>query len=107
MATRLGERKLSYPERLEEEILEWVLGQHDCGLPVSIATLKDKVRVMILPYNEGFRASDGAVQGFKTRNGLSLRSRTSMAQRLSGELEKNKDEQFPCFYQRCQGKGGV
>ena len=52
---------------------------------------KAKARAVITPHNSNFIASNGWVQKFMARNGLSLRCKTSITQKLPAQLE-NKIE---------------
>ena len=53
-----------------------------------------KARQLIKPYNAQFTASTGWLQKFMLRHGLSLRSRTSISQKLPAQLEKKLE----CFF---------
>lgn len=80
-------RKISYPQEVDEDILRWFLEKQDLQLAVSTEMLKQHARVVISQVNTAFKASDGWVQKFMRRHNLVLRARTSMAQKLPGDLE--------------------
>ncbi len=86
-------RKLSYPKEIDEEIAEWILTRRDVHLPVSGELVKAKAKLLVKPYNDQFRASKGWLEKFFIRHGLTLRSRTSISQKLPAQLE-NKLESF-------------
>ena len=100
---RGGGRKLTYPMEIEDHLMEWVLCQREQGLSVSLKNLQDKAKVMITPYNSDFKASDGWVQSFKHRHSLSLRARTTMAQKLPANLE-DKITSFHSFVKEMRSK---
>ena len=80
-------RKLSYPKEVDEEILEWILIRRDAQLPVSSELIKAKAKLLIKPHNQQFKASKGWLQKFLPRHSLSMRSRTSISQKLPIQLE--------------------
>lgn len=86
-------RTLSYPKEVDEEIHEWILVRRDAHLPVSRELIKTKARQLIKSYNPNFTASSGWLQKFMIRHSLSLRSKTSISQKLPVQLE-NKIECF-------------
>ncbi len=81
-------RSLSYPSEVDDEIAEWIIIRRDAHLPVSRQLVKIKSRQLINPHNTEFTASDGWLQKFMIRRGLSMRSRTSISQKLPAQLEK-------------------
>ncbi len=81
-------RYLSYPREVDEEILEWVLVRRDLHLPVGTKIIKARARQLIKPHNSRFLASNGWLDKFKLRHGLSLRCRTSISQKLPAQLKK-------------------
>ena len=81
-------RGLSYPQKVDEEIMEWILVRRDLHLPVGTELIKVKARQLIKPYNSEFKASSGWLHKFMMRHGLSLRSRTSISQKLPAQLER-------------------
>ena len=84
---------LSYPTDVDDEIAEWILVRRDAHLPVSKELVKIKARHLIKPHNAQFTASDGWLQKFMIRHGLSLCTRTSISQKLPAQLEKKVE----CF----------
>ena len=81
-------RFLSYPSKIDDEIAEWILIRRDAHLPVSRELVKIKARQLIKPHNTQFKASDGWLEKFMIRHGLSLRLRTSISQKLPAQLER-------------------
>ena len=84
-------RCLSYPKQVDKDILEWILIRRDSQLPVGMDMIKAKARAVITPHNSNFIASNGWVQKFMARNGLSLRCKTSITQKLPAQLENKID----------------
>ena len=81
-------RKLSYPMEKEEELVAWVLEQRDLHLAVSVQHVIDQARLTIQPSTPSFQGTRGWIQKFMRRNNLSLRTKTSIAQKLPAALEK-------------------
>ena len=81
-------RKLTYSLNTEEEILEWVLRQRDLQLLVSRESIKSIALAKITKENPNFKASDGWLQKFMQRHSLTLRAKTSIAQKLPANLEE-------------------
>ena len=81
-------RKLSYPMEKEEELVAWVLEQRDLHLAVSVQHVIDQARLTIQPSTPSFQGTRGWIQKFMRRNNLSLRAKTSIAQKLPAALEK-------------------
>ena len=67
-------RPLSYPVGLEDQLIKWILVLRDLNFPVSILALQEKAKNLIQPGNPEFKAH-------------SLRSRTSVSQKLPSQLE--------------------
>ena len=86
-------RGLSYPKEVDEEILQWILVRRDAHLPVSRELIKMKARQLIKINNPNFKVSSGWLQKFMIRHSLSLRSKTSISQKLPAQLEKK----IECF----------
>lgn len=86
-------RPLSYPQRLDEELAEWVLCQRDLQRPVSVVMLKAKAKATIGSKYPSFKASGGWTEKFMRRHSLSLCAKTSVSQKLPVDLEA-KLEQF-------------
>ena len=72
---------------LDEEILQWLMERREQELAISILMLQAYPRAKITPINPSFKASDGWAHKFMKRHKLVLRARTSMAQKLPGDLE--------------------
>ena len=86
-------RPLSYPTEIDDEILEWILVRRDSHLPVSREMTKIKGRQLIRAHNPLFTGSSSWLQNFLIWHGLSLRSRTSISQKLPAQLERK----IECF----------
>jgi transposase-like protein len=81
--------KLSYPQELDFEILDYVYIKLQNFLPLSRADVKAFALELITPVQPKFKASDRWVMGFQQRHGLSLRSPTDKApQQLGKNWEK-------------------
>ena len=81
-------RKLSYPIEKEEQLVAWVLEQRDLHLAVTIQHIIDQTILTIQPSTPSFQGTRGWVQKFMRRNNLSLRAKTSIAQKLPAALEE-------------------
>ena len=80
-------RPLTYPIELDDELLKWIFVLRDCNFPLSVMSLQEKAKLLIQPHNPSFNASRGWVRKFFNRHKLALRSRTSISQKLSEQLE--------------------
>ena len=80
-------RPLSYPEELEEQLIKWILALRDFNFSVSILALQEKAKNLIQPGNPEFKSRRGWIEKFFNRHKLSLRSRTSVSQKLPSQLE--------------------
>ena len=78
---------MSYPVELEDQLIKWILVLRDFNFPVSILALQEKAKNLIQPGNPEFKASRGWIEKFFNRHELSLRSRTSVSQKLPSQLE--------------------
>ena len=85
---------LSYPQKVDEEIMEWILVRRDSHFPVGTELIKVKACQLIKPYNSEFKASNGWLHKFMMRHGLSLRSPTSISQKLPAQLERKLESFF-------------
>ena len=83
---------LSYSIALEDKPVQWIFESRDLQLPVQRKAIQQKAVALIQPINPEFRASDGWLQKFMTRNSLLLRRHTSIQQKLPGDLEKKLEE---------------
>ena len=81
-------RKLNYDVSLDEKILQWLLERREQEIAVSVIMLQAYAKAVIVPVLPSFKASDGWAYKFMKRHKLVLRARTSMAQKLPGDLEK-------------------
>ena len=72
----------SYPPEVDDEIAEWILLRRGAYLSVSRELIKIKARQLIKQHNAVFTSSDGWLQKFMVHHGISLRSRTSISQKL-------------------------
>ena len=82
-----ADRPLTYPKEAENELVAWVLQLLDVHMPVSVLALQEKAKKVIRPHSPSFGANRGWVEKFFTRHRLSLRSRTSVSQKLPQQLE--------------------
>ena len=86
-----GGRK-PFSEKLDETVLEWVHERRSKGLRVSRKLIMKKAEVLYDDMvkngepNEPFKASTGWLREFMKRYGLSLRRKTSMAQKDPDQL---------------------
>lgn len=80
-------RPLTYPIEVEDELVAWILQLLDLHAPLSSLMLKEKAKKVIQPHNHKFSASNGWLEKFFKRHRLSLRSRTSVSQKLPHQLE--------------------
>ena len=78
---------MSYPVELEDQLIKRILVLRDLNFPVSILALQEKAKNLIQPGNPEFKASCGWIEKFFNRHKLSLRSRTSISQKLPSQLE--------------------
>lgn len=80
-------RPLTYPIEVDNELVAWILQLLDLHAPLSTLMLKEKAKKVIQPHNHKFSASNGWLEKFFKRHRLSLRSRTSVSQKLPHQLE--------------------
>ena len=80
-------RPMSHPVELEDQLIKWILVLRNLIFPVSILALQDKATNLIQPGNPESKASRVWIEKFFNRHKLSLRSRTSVSQKLSSQLE--------------------
>ena len=85
-------RSFSYPCMVDEELVDWVMTRRDCHLPVGTNMIQSKATALIKPHNPTFKASKGWLHKFMLRNGLSLRYKTSISQKLPAQLERKIGE---------------
>lgn len=69
-------------------MVAWVLEQRDLHLAVTIQHIIDQAILTIQPSTPSFQGTRGWVQKFMRRNNLSLRAKTSIAQKLPAALEE-------------------
>ena len=87
-------RKLSYSYELEEQLVKWILEKREeSNVAVSTEMIQLTGLSLIKPSAPDFKASDGWLRKFLSRNNLVLRAKTSMAQILPCDLE-DKIAQF-------------
>lgn len=91
-----GGRKLSVGEGNDEKIFRWIIEQRELHVPVSCQAIMDHAKLLCAADNPTFQASRGWLQKFMKRHELSLRSRTSLSQRLPADLEE-KISSFQTF----------
>ena len=78
-------RRVSYGDDIDQRIEGWVLEQRDLQIPVYTDSLCEYARSVVK--NPSFKASRGWVEHFMRRHEFSLRTCTSIAQRLPADLE--------------------
>jgi len=71
----------------DQIIFQWILEQRELHIPVSRQAIQDFARRLCTDIS-GFTASNGWLDKFMRRHQLSLRSRTSLSQKLPGDLEE-------------------
>ena len=89
-------RPLTYDQEIDWLILAHVLEQRDLQIPVTMEDICIHARELVKPVSSRFQASNGWVAGFMKKHDLSLRAKTSLAQRLPKDLEE-KIESFHKF----------
>ena len=94
-----GGRKLVTGEK-DELILKWILEQRELHIPVSRQAIQDYAKRLCETSNPEFVASSGWLDKFMKRHELSLRSRTSMSQKLPADLE----DKVSSFYKYVKDK---
>ena len=93
-------RPLTYPEELDQKILEYILEQCDLQNAVSIEDICIYSAELIQPVSSGFAASRSWALSFMKRHDLSLCAKTSISQHLPHDLE----EKFSSFHQFVKTK---
>ena len=91
-------RKLSYNSKLDEDILQWLMEKREKEIAVSRLVLQAHAKSIISKEVPTFKASDCWLQRFMKRHKLVLRARSSLAQRLPGDLE----ERMITFYSKLK-----
>ena len=97
-------RKAAWP-RLEQDLMAWITEKRNNGLAILPAMVRLKALEMSkdakYEITAGqFKASNHWCQRFMKRNGLSLRQKTTLAQRLPSDYEE-KIVQFQHFNLTC------
>lgn len=85
---------LSYPKEVDERLLQRIMLQRDCHLPVGTELIRAKAKVLISPYNPNFRASRDWLHWFFTCNSLSLYVRTSISQNSQPSYKRSWKADF-------------
>ena len=93
-------RPLTYPEELDQKILEYILEQRDLQNAVSMEDLCIYSAELIQPMSPGFAASRSWALSFMKRHDLSLHAKTSLSQCLPRDLE----EKLSSFHQFVKTK---
>lgn len=87
-------RTLSYSHELEEQLVKWILEKREeSNVAISTEMIQLKGLSLIKPSAPDFKASDGWLRKFLSRNNLVLRAKTSVVQILPCDL-KDKIAQF-------------
>ena len=76
---------------LDEELSAWVMNLRDLHLPVSVQLIKAEAIRRFKPKHPDFTASHGWSTRFLRRHNLTIRSKTSVAQKLPADLEDKKE----------------
>ena len=76
---------------LDEELSAWVMRLRDLHLPVSVHLIKAKAIRRFKPKHPDFNALQGWATCFLLRHNLTIRSKTSVAQKLPADLEDKKE----------------
>jgi len=92
-------RPITYDDAIEEELLSYVLQERNLHNSVSVDDLCVKALELVATSHPTFKASRGWASRFMARHDLTLRSKTSMAQRLPCDLE-DKIASFNDFVKR-------
>ena len=90
--------KLTYPREVGKKLLEWLLCMREWHLCVLTQMLCDKARAAIAQHSPSFRASEGWLRKFMRHHSIVLRAKTSVAQKLSKDLESK----IEAFYKDVQ-----
>ena len=78
---------MSYPVELEDQLIKWILVLRDLNFSVSILARQEKAKNLIQSDNPEFKVSRGWIEKLFNCHKLSLRSRTSVSQKLPSQLE--------------------
>ena len=99
--TSLRRGTVKWPE-LEEELKEWVVNNRNSGHCVSTKMIMHHSRELARTRGvNGFRGSTSWCQKFMRRNGLSMRARTTLSQKMPAEYE-HKIMEFHRFIIRAR-----
>ena len=79
---------------MKKDLLEWITNQRSSGYIVTLLQIRIKAAQMCP--DATFKASNGWTHRFMVRNGLSLRLKTMISQKLPRDLE-DKIESFHSF----------
>ena len=83
-----GDRPLSYPPELDDELSAWILTLRENHVAVSPMSIKEKAKELITPISPSYVASNPWLRGFMRRHNWSLRARTSLSQKHPAQLEQ-------------------
>ena len=70
-------RPLTYPIKVDDELLKWILVLRDLHFPASVMSLQEKTKLVIQPHNPSFNVSRGWVRKFFNWYKLALLTPTS------------------------------
>ena len=93
-----GGRALTYDKDIEKEIVVWIQTQRERQLSVSRHSIRRYALALTKVNYPDFKASDGWLASFMKRNNFSLRSHTSLSQKLPADLEVR----LAAFYQHLR-----
>jgi len=78
--------QITYPESIENKLVDWILGCHELGILITLRTLKKKAISLITPHSPNFKGSYPWVKKFLQRRGLSFKCTTT-------KIKKDKEEE--------------
>lgn len=82
-------QRLTYPSHLDMQIFTWVLRNRERNLAISTTAIRVYAKKLILPLNSEFKASRGWCTKFLQRHNLTIRTKTSVSQRLPASLHND------------------
>lgn len=86
-------KRLTYPQGIEQEIVDWISFQRQNDIPITGVDVRTFAKELIVPIAPKFKASSRWCQKFFARNGLALRiANTKASQKLPVRWEKLASE---------------
>ena len=81
-----GGSKIKYPE-LEKDLVKWFKERRAKFIPVTQKAIRNKALGLAAEKNiKNFKCSQGWINGWRNRNGISRRRRTNLAQKMPEDL---------------------